>query len=190
MKRNCRVRIGGPGVIMVYSNYHSFWGRLQALFREAYWIWLMVQIQWSRSPLFFSASWINCITTQRAPVLTGGRELQCHNVCPLQSASYPWSLFLEQQIQLSKADNVSDIASLPKKIGKMANMEVGQKGQITLVEKNKCKGKVVGMLCLKRVLQELQLIMVHVLSHLLAFVALLNCAVATVPIVVSINTLK
>lgn len=72
----------------------------------------------------------------------------------------------------------------------MANMEVGQKGQITLVEKNKCKGKVVGMLCLKRVLQELQLIMVRVLSHLLAFVALFNCAVATVPIVVPINTLK
>lgn len=51
-----------------------------------------------------------------------------HCVCPLHSTSHPLNLILEQQTQLSVAGNRSDIAVLPKKIGKLAKVETGQKG--------------------------------------------------------------
>lgn len=52
-----------------------------------------------------------------------------HCVPPLRSTSHPLNLILEQQTQLSIAGNVSDIAVLPKKVGKLAKVERGQKGR-------------------------------------------------------------
>lgn len=122
------VKIGEPDIIMIICSTHQpFWSscRLCAGKFTGY-IWLS-------SPDLLSS--FSCQLNESYPNWKSicscwrWRTLVPHCVHPLHSTSHPLNLILKQQTQLSVAGNRSDIAVLPKKVGKLAKVEMGQKGR-------------------------------------------------------------